>query len=117
MGQRYFARSPAAALRHAVGLFIQPHFICNHGDELGVGGLAAQVMDGVAEITVQGVYIAAVPRYLNGVADGALYPAGRGAVVFGYFGVQAFGDRIDVLAVLHCHPLSSKWHRAGTGSP
>ena len=33
-------------------VLIQPHLIGDHGDELAVGGLAAQVVDGVAEIRV-----------------------------------------------------------------
>ena len=39
-------------------VLIQPHLIGDHGDELTVGGLAAQVVDGVAEVAVQRVHIA-----------------------------------------------------------
>ena len=31
-------------------VLIQPHLVGDHGDELAVGGLAAQVVDGVVEI-------------------------------------------------------------------
>ena len=34
--------------------FIQPHLISYHRDELAVGGFSAQVMDGIAEVAVQG---------------------------------------------------------------
>ena len=67
-------------------VLIQPHLIGDHGDELAVGGLAAQVVDGVAEIRVQGIHIAPVPCHLDGVADGALYSAGGGVVFLGDLG-------------------------------
>lgn len=52
-----------AAQRKAVG---------NHGDELAVRGLALDVTDRVAEKALQRFQIAAIPRHLDGVADGAL---------------------------------------------
>ena len=58
-------------------------------------------MDGVAEVAVQGVHIAAVPRHLDGMADGALHPAGGGAVALGDFRVQALGHRVDILWLVH----------------
>ena len=81
--------------------FIQPHLIGDHGNELAVGGLSAQVVDGVAEVAVQGVHIAAVPRHLDGMADGALHPAGGGAVALGDLRVQALGHRVDILRLVH----------------
>ena len=81
--------------------FIQPHLVSDHCDELRVGGFSAQVMDGVAEVAVEGVHIAPVPCNLDGVADGALHPAGGGAVFLGDFRVQALGDGVDVLRLVH----------------
>ena len=81
--------------------FIQPHLIGYHRDELAVGGFSAQVMDGVAEVAVEGVHIAPVPCHLDGVADGALHPAGGGAVFLGDFRVQALGHGVDVLRLVH----------------
>ena len=63
--------------------FIQPHLISYHCDELAVGGFTPQVMDGIAEVAVEGVYVSPVPCHLDGVADGALHPAGGGAVFLG----------------------------------
>ena len=80
---------------------IQPHLVGNHGNELAVGGLAAQVVDGVAEVAVQGVHIAPVPCHLDGMADGALHPAGGGAVFLGDFRVEALGHSVDVLRLVH----------------
>ena len=87
-------------LPHSLPL-IQPHLIGDHRDELAVGGLAAQVVDGVAEVAVQGVHIAPVPCHLDGMADGALHPAGGGAVALGDLRVQALGHRVDILRLVH----------------
>ena len=80
---------------------IQPHLVSNHRDELAVGGFSAQVMDGVAEVAVEGVHIAPVPCHLDGVADGALHPAGGGAVFLGDFRVQTLGHSVDILRLVH----------------
>ena len=81
--------------------FIQPHFIGYHCDELRVGGFAAQVMDGIAEVAVEGIHISPVPCHLDGVADGALHAAGGGTVFLGDFRVQALGHGVDVLRLVH----------------
>ena len=81
--------------------FIQPHLVSDHCNELAVGGFSAQVMDGVAEVAVEGIHIAPVPRHLDGVADGALHPAGGGAVFLGDFRVQTLGHSVDVLRLVH----------------
>ena len=81
--------------------FIQPHLIGDHRDELTVGGFTPQVMDGIAEVAVEGIHISSIPRYLDGVADGALYAAGGGTVFLGNFRVQALGHGVDVLRLVH----------------
>ena len=81
--------------------FIQPHFVSYHRDELRVRRLSPQIVDGVAEVAVEGVHIAPVPRHLDGMADGALYPAGSGAVFLGDFRVQTLGHGVDVLRLVH----------------
>ena len=81
--------------------FIQPHFVSDHRDEFAVGGLAPQVVDGIAEVAVEGIHIAPVPRHLNGMADGALHAAGSGTVFLGDFRVEAFGHSVDVLRLVH----------------
>ena len=62
--------------------------VSNQGDELTVGGLPLGIADGVAEEALQGVQVSPVPGYLDGVADGPLYPAGGGLEGFGYLGVE-----------------------------
>ena len=80
---------------------IQPHLIGYHCNELTVGGLTAQVMDGIAEVAIEGVHISPVPCHLDGVADGALHPAGGSAVFLGDFRVQTLGHGVDVLRLVH----------------
>ena len=91
---------PRTILSHPLAL-IQPHLVGDHRDELRVGGFAAQVMDGVAEVAVESIYISPVPCHLDGVADGALHAAGGGAVFLGNFRVEAFGHSVDVLRLVH----------------
>ena len=81
--------------------FIQPHLVGDHCDEFRVRRFSAQVMDGVAEVAVEGVHITPVPCHLDGVADGALHPAGGGAVFLGDFRVQALGHSVDILRLVH----------------
>ena len=58
-------------------------------------------MDGIAEVAVEGVHVSPVPRHLDGVADGALHPAGGSAVLFGDFRVETLGHSVDVLRLVH----------------
>ena len=58
-------------------------------------------MDGIAKVAVEGIHIAPVPCHLDGVADGALHPAGGSAVFLGDFRVQALGHGVDILRLVH----------------
>ena len=80
---------------------IQPHLISNHRNELRVRWFSAQIVDGIAEIAVEGVHVSPVPCYLDGVADGSLHTAGSGAVFLGDFRVQALGHGVDILRLVH----------------
>ena len=60
-----------------VELIFQTEIICDHGDEFGIGRFAAIVLNGVAEVAVEGIHVASVPRDLDGVTDGTLHAAGR----------------------------------------
>ena len=77
--------------------FIQPHLVSDHCDELRVGRFSAQVVDGIAEVAVEGIHIAPVPRHLNGMADGPLHAAGGGAV----FMIGNLPNCCEVFSVLH----------------
>ena len=87
-------------LPHPLSL-IQPHFVSYHRDELAVRGLTPQVMDGIAEVAVEGIHVSPIPRNLDSVADGALHTAGGSAVFLGDFRVQALGHGVDVLRLVH----------------
>ena len=89
-----------ACLSHPLPL-IQPHLISYHRNELRVGGLTAQVMDGIAEVAIEGIHVSPIPCHLDGMADGALYPAGGSAVFLGDLRVQALGHGVDVLRLVH----------------
>ena len=58
-------------------------------------------MDGITEVAVEGVHVSPVPCHLDGVADGALHPAGGGAVFLGDFRVQTLGHGVDILRLVH----------------
>ena len=81
--------------------FIQPHLVGDHRNELRVCRLTPQVMDGVAKVAVEGIHVSPVPCHLDGVADGALHPAGGGAVFLGDFRVQTLGHGVDILRLVH----------------
>ena len=59
---------------------LKPETVGDHGDEFAVGGLSPSVVDGIPEIGVEHVHIAAVPGNFNGMADRPL-DAGRGSGV------------------------------------
>ena len=74
--------------------FIQPHLIRDHCNELRIGGLSAQIVDGIAEVAVQSVHIAPVPRHLDGMADGALH---RLAVVPFFLAISGYSRFVTAL--------------------
>ena len=79
---------------------LELQFICDEGDELGIGGLALGVGHGVAEKALQGIQIPPIPGHLDGMADGALHPGGRGLECFRHLGVQYLRDGVDVLVFM-----------------
>ena len=58
-------------------------------------------MDGIAEVAVKGIHVSPIPCHLDGVADGALHPAGGGAVFLGNFWVKTLGHGVDILRLVH----------------
>ena len=71
-------------------------FVRNQGDEFRIGGLSLGVGYRIAEESLQGVQIPPVPGDFNGMADGPFHPAGCGAEVLGYLGVEHLGDGVRV---------------------
>ena len=78
-------------------LELKLELVRNEGDELRIGGLALGVGHSVAKELLQGVQITTIPSNLNGVANGPFYPAGCGAEVLGYLGVEHLGDGVACL--------------------
>ena len=81
------------------GMF-EPDPVGDHRDKLAVGRLAAAVLDGVAEVGIEHLDVAPVPRDLNRMADGA-FDAGRSRLkIIGDCRVELFGNRVDDLHIL-----------------
>ena len=80
---------------------IQPHLISYHRNKLAVRRFSPQVVDGIAEVAVEGVHVSPIPCHLDGVADGSLHPAGGGTVFLGDFRVQALGHSVDIVRLVH----------------
>ena len=89
-------RCAQSELGHVLSLELKLEFVRNQGDELRIGGLTFGVGYGVAKEFLQGVQIAPIPGNLDGVADGPLYPAGRGAEVLGHLWIQHLRDGVRV---------------------
>ena len=68
-------------LWHLVQFVFQSEIIRNHRDKLAIGGLTSVILNGVAEIGIEGIDVASIPRDLDGMANGTLYAA-RGRLVF-----------------------------------
>ena len=67
----------------AVGIFLialdlHPQLIGDHGDKFGIGRFAAAVLNRIAEISIQSIYIAAIPCHFDGVADSAFHSGRSG---------------------------------------
>ena len=84
---------------HGHLLFAQGNIVCDHCDALGIRRLSLHIADRVAEDALEGLDIPAIPCDLDGVADGTLDAAGRGAVFLGDGGIEHLGDGVDDLHI------------------
>ena len=82
-----------------VQFVFEAEIIGDHRDEFRIRGLSAVILNGVAEIGIEGIDVTSVPRDLDGVADGALHAACGGLIFLRDAWVEDFGDRIDNIAV------------------
>ena len=83
-------------IRHLVRLQLKLQFVSNKRNKLRIGGLSLGITDRVAEESLQGIQIAPVPGYLNGMSDCPLHSGWRGLEGFCHLGVQYLGDGIRV---------------------
>ena len=84
-------------LRRFRALELQLELVRDQGNKFRVGGLALGVGYRIAKEFLQGVQVTPVPGNFDGVTDGTLYSAGRGAEVLGHLGVEHLGDGINGL--------------------
>ena len=83
-------------IRHFATLQLQLEFVCDQGDELTIGRFAFRIADRVPKKALEGIQIASVPGYFDGMADGALNTGGCGLEGFRHLGVQDFRDGVRV---------------------
>ena len=76
-------------------LQLKLQFVSDKGDKFGIRGFSLGIADSIAEKSLQGIQIASVPGYFDGMADGPLHPAGGGLEGLGDLGVQYFRDGVD----------------------
>ena len=88
-------------IRYGGGFQLQLELVCDQGDKLRIGGLSLCVGNRVAKEPLQGIQIPSVPGHFDGVADGTLYPAGRGLEGLGHLGVEYLGDGVDGVPTAH----------------
>ena len=87
--------APQSELGHVLSFELKLELVRDQGDEFRIGGLALGVAYCVAEEPLQSVQIAPIPGDLDGVANGTLHSAWRGAEVLGYLGIEHLGDGVD----------------------
>ena len=92
---------PQSVIPHLGALELQLQPVGNQGDELTIGGLSLGVGHRVAKEALEGVQISSVPGYLDGVADGPLYPGRRGAEGLCHLGVEHLGNGVDHIHIIH----------------
>ena len=93
------SRKPVAA-QSEIGnlgrLQLKLQFVSDKCNKFGIGGFSLGITDGIAEKSLQGIQIASVPGYFNGVTNGTLHTAGGGLECFCHLGVQYLGDGVRV---------------------
>ena len=76
----------------ALELELQP--VSDKRDEFRIGRLPLGIAHRIPKEPLQGIQIAPIPGYLDGVADGPLYPAGGRPEGFRYLGIQHLRDGV-----------------------
>ena len=83
-----------------IHLILESEIIGDHGDEFGICGLASVVLNCVAEVGIEGIDVAAIPRDLDGVADSSLDAARGGLILLCDARVENFRNAVDYVAVV-----------------
>ena len=95
-----FSPSPGSHGRSLGAAELELQAVGDEGDEFAVRRLALRVRHGVAEEALQRLQVAAVPRDLDGVADGALDARGRRGERLGHLRIEHLGDGVDNIHVI-----------------
>ena len=67
-------------IKGLIQFIFQSEIIGYHRDKLAVRGLASVVLNGIAEVGIEGIHVASVPRDLDRVTDGTLDAACGGLI-------------------------------------
>ena len=88
-------------LRRLGGLELQLKPIRNQRNKLTIGRLPLGIAHRIPKEPLQGIQIAPIPGYLDGVADGTLHPAGGRPEGFRYLGIQHLRDGVDHVHIVY----------------
>ena len=77
-------------------LQLKLQFVCDQGDEFGIGGFSFGIADGIAEKSLQRIQVASVPGHFDGMADRPFHSAGGGLEGLCHLRIQNLGDGIGV---------------------
>ena len=72
--------------------------ICDKRNELRIRGFSLGIGNCVPKEPLEGVQIATIPGYFDGMTDCSFYAAGCGLECFRHLGVQDLGDGVGVLS-------------------
>ena len=81
-------------LRRLGALELELQAVSNQGDELTIRGLSFGIAHGISKEPLKRIQITPIPCYLDGVADGALHPAGGRPESLRYLGIQYLRDGV-----------------------
>ena len=89
--------APQSEIGNLGRLQLKLQFVCDKGDEFGIGGLSLGIADGVAKEALEGIQVAPIPGHLDGVANGPFHSGRGGVECLRHLGVQYLGDGVGVL--------------------
>ena len=82
-------------IRNLRRLQLKLQFISDKCYKFGIRGFSLGIADGIAEKSLEGIQVASVPGYFDGMADGPLHSGRSGLEGLRHLGVEDFRDRVD----------------------
>ena len=80
---------------------LQLELVRDQCDELRIGGFAFCVGNRISEESLQGIQVAPIPSYLDGVTDGPFHPGGGGLECLCHLRIQYFRNGVDGVPAAH----------------